>query len=242
MKSIKWLVLAATLPMIWASEMQAQTNFMMRCSTGTIKTCASFQVETVDISTGTQVYVRVRNEGARDGSGNVWGQLLTRFGLTMPEGITGVAQGSISAEGGATASGDPASNWVLNHSNTNSLGDIEFATSTTGNEGGIKGCVNPNANPSNYYLTCVGGTHNGWINFAFTTTNKWSAADAQIAWGAQSIGDGNPDNGEEGDLSIQGNTGAGEVVPEPMSVVLLGTGLAGLAGVARRRRKTLPES
>jgi hypothetical protein len=74
------------------------------------------------------------------------------------------------------------------------------------------------------------------VTFTFTLSEHFSLNNVELRWHSQQTG-----ADQEGSLKCD-TGGAGDyppctAVPEPGTIVLLGTGLAGIAGAARRRRK-----
>ena len=239
------LPLAAALIVIPAGSAEAQdwdavNSFYYVCLTGSLRPCASVIVKTRITASGTSVQLMVRNEqgpaGLPDQTG---GSFLTQIGFTAPtlEGIAGLL---VTTHGVVGQVGSPLDHWaVLGSGGIGGQVTLKAGTDR-GKDGALRGCDQPNGNTTDFFITCDATGHTGWVVFSFTSTNVWSADDAEIALKFQSIA--------PGDLSLQCRTGDGggshacAVVPEPETYVLLLTGLAGVFGVGWLRRRKEKEN
>ena len=189
------------------------------------------------------------------------GSVLTGIGLTN---ILGQNANGLSAQGAcAPADQDCASQWELatgNHAHMpNGIGLVDLKIMTRGITGGIASTcaadirppqidqngqpVEVPANPNGLFTTNCFGTD--WITYTFMTSAPVDFTYTELSLRAQNgypngsgstacIYSGDQSDAQNACSLIDGNT---QVTPEPATTALLGTGLMGLLGAARRRRK-----
>ncbi len=114
---------------------------------------------------------------------------------------------------------------------------LELKDGSQGNSG-IIGCVDPGGSLQKW-ATCNSFDGQPYVEFTFNLDTNFALADTELRWHSQQIG---PD----AELSLKCDTGGAgdyppcvpmEVVPEPITSLLLGSGLAGIGAAARRRRR-----
>jgi hypothetical protein len=233
----------AALTLLAGSDALAQTpttqlkTFEAYCTTGAVRTCASVRVYTLWDPTAkvTRVQMWLRNLQGSIAEDNTGGAPITRLGVTTPK-LTGASGLTISTTKGAEIIGNPQAFWTI--SNQMIEGPVTFSTTVKTPEGGVQGCAIYPPGVQNYFRTC---NDNSYVVFGFTTTNQWSAYNAEVAWIAQTTSidqhfyacrTADPSTSAEYCESVDPTA-----TPEPVSVALLGSGLAGLAALTRKRRK-----
>lgn len=156
---------------------------------------------------------------------------ITNFGGQNIVGTTVAANGTGVSQGGALGSSIIA--WDFNGGGT-WVNTFSTATSSGGVEGSaITASINlyDNWNGTNFFQ---GTTGNGTQLATGTATGTATSGTYTLSW--QSLIVGGPFNNQIGTYNVSGTYGA--QVPVPAAAWLMGSGLIGLVGVARRRKKT----
>lgn len=247
--------LLAALGLVALAQTASATVYINKryCGGDSFATCAAVVLDV----TGTTVTLRIWNL-----SGNVlgtWGTntpantIFNGLGIyNVPPGVDAITS-SLTMSGPPKPFNSPPGTWVLQ--NNASVGFmLDFAAVPTvpptnnARNGIASACAPVNTLPSTplYYNPCIdpsSGTLIDWVTFQFQVTQTWDATNSYLVIRGKNVTTG---VSTECWTGPDPNTGKAancyQVVPEPLTMTLMATGLVALGGVGYLRRRKQRQS
>ena len=227
----KTLLVAGLCTAVLAGVARADARSWMVCGGNAFNTCAS-----VDLTvSGQDVTIRVWNLSGYFGS--YASTVFTAVGFENIGSIA-VVPGSMTMNG-PVRPGDTPEAWQLRN-NTQVGGGVRLdmvARSGNADNSIASGCASPGRLPGGsndlWMNPCSMPTQTGYVTISFRVTGTWDVANTWLLVKGQ--------NGPAG-MSTECMTGGAnancsDVTPEPVTLLLLGSGLAGMGGMGLVRRR-----
>jgi hypothetical protein len=219
------------------------------CGGYSFTTCAAVKISVVGNDVTVSVWNLSGNTAGSFGTQSPAGTIFTGIGFyNLPAGVDAVTGlGSMTVSGPARAGNNPG-NWKLsNNGRVDFIVDVAQNSGAAGANGIASGCAAssqlPSTPPHLYMNPCSSnlGNPNDWVTFKFKISGgAWDPSQSDIV-----IRGINGTTGQQVECWTGTNPVSGApatcttVTPEPVSMTLLATGLAGMGGMGllRRRKK-----
>jgi len=247
MKTGRFVALLGSLTLALPAAVHADGFRSYRvCGGDQFATCAAVNISVV----GSNVTVRLWNLSGNaagtwgHGAGTHAGTVFNGIGFYNTTGASAVL-GSLSVNGPAMAGTTPGSWKLTNNSRVNFGVDFRVGSQGSNNmdNGVASGCAPSSAYPSGVDLysnpcTSVTGNTGDWVTFSFKISGNWDPNNSDIVIRGINGPTGNATECWTGDTPAGIPSNCTVITPEPVSMTLLATGLAGIGGAgALRRRK-----
>jgi len=246
-RALAVLACLAAAPLAADAPTMSFRSWGAQCTPGAFQTCAAVAVSVASTPTGSVIVFRIRNlQGSSWGHDNIGPSVISQFYARDRGGQPyGVVSGGFGIVGRVDSVGVEPGRWDV----TYDLGSESYWSPHLLNRG-IAGCdavpVDPAApdvpsyatGVSGAWVTCPSQGLDGWVELRLTIDRASSADDWAFSWYAVGIPSGQG-GGCDSDPA-PGMVACTTVTPEPVTVSLLGVGLAGVGVVRRRRRAQAP--
>jgi hypothetical protein len=246
-----WSILGVGLAMAGATAAPAEAvTFYNICSPGAFKACASADVT---ISPSNQLVIRVWNmnqsttgviadyASATGGWHTITAMGISGIGYTMSGSST-----SLTARYFNGTTYTALSQWTSGNNPTNAQ-QLQItntgASVANGHREGIVGCLDPGQSNANHVSTCNTYPAAPYVEFTISGFSSLSLNNAIFEFHGQQVAQAtgcttfSASNPACTENSLKGRGPPTEVVPEPITMILLGSGLLGVGGAAQRRRR-----